>query len=99
VLPVSLFVHEFTAITFLFSHARYTLYQQLYRIQEDIACKKNSIALDRKCMDLRQKLTVPAQEYVAKLPSDVSNRIQDRDSTPNHPVKSEFLSSSYKTVP
>ena len=50
-------------------------------------------------MDLRRKLTVPAQEYVSKPPVNESTRTQDRDSTPNHPVKTEFLSASYKTVP
>lgn len=73
------------------SHDRYSLYQNLYRIQQDLECKKNSLALDKKCLDVRRKLTVPAEKYVADIPPDTFHRSVDRESTPMQLIKTEQL--------
>lgn len=53
------------------------LYKHLARLQADIACKANSMLLDTKCMDTRQKLTVPAEKFVPEVDtfSRTTNRI------------------------
>ncbi|NXX81683.1 TEKT2 protein, partial [Urocolius indicus] len=40
------------------------LSRQLHRIRTDSGYKANSLMLDKKCMDIRQKLRVPAQGFV-----------------------------------
>ncbi|XP_075460673.1 tektin-2 [Ascaphus truei] len=56
------------------------LYKHLARIQVDIKCKENSLSLDNKCMDTRQKLTVPADKCVQTL--DTFNRTTNRNLSP-----------------
>ncbi|KAM4698995.1 tektin-2 [Discoglossus pictus] len=56
------------------------LYKHLARIQVDIKCKENSLSLDNKCLDARQKLTVPAQKCVETL--DTFNRTTNRNLSP-----------------
>ncbi|XP_044527442.1 tektin-2 [Gracilinanus agilis] len=56
------------------------LYKHLARIQSDIACKSNSLMLDTKCMDIRRKLTVPAEKYVPEV--DTFNRTSNRTLSP-----------------
>ncbi|XP_068015030.1 tektin-2 isoform X2 [Melanerpes formicivorus] len=53
------------------------LYRQLYRIQTDLGCKANSLALDNKCMDSRRKLVVPAEKFVPEV--DTFNRTTNRE--------------------
>lgn len=74
-----------------FSHARDALYKNLYRIEEDLACKRNSLDLDRRCVDIRRKLIVPAETFVAQRPTDNFTRTQDRRSTPVSPIKTSQL--------
>ncbi|XP_042300905.1 tektin-2-like [Sceloporus undulatus] len=52
------------------------LYKDLYRIQEDIKIKSNSLSLDNKCIDGRRKLTVPAEKFVPEV--DTFNRTTNR---------------------
>ncbi|MEE6484282.1 hypothetical protein FKM82_013825 [Ascaphus truei] len=56
------------------------LYKHLARIQVDIKCKENSLSLDNKCMDTRQKLTLPADKCVRTL--DTFNRTTNRNLSP-----------------
>nr|XP_039257130.1 tektin-2-like [Styela clava] len=72
-------------------HARDALYKHLYRIEEDLACKRNSLDLDRRCVDVRRKLIVPAETFVAERPSDDFSRTQQRRSTPVSPIKTSQL--------
>ena len=74
-----------------YSQARYSLYQNLHRIQEDLACKRNSLKLDRQCLDVRRKLVVPAEKYVADRPTDSFKRTENRESTPSRPIKTAQL--------
>nr|CAB3266895.1 tektinB1 tektin B1 [Phallusia mammillata] len=68
-------------------HARDGLYKNLYRIEADLACKRNSLKLDNQCVDIRRKLVVPAEKYVAQQPRDTFKRTQGRHSTPTSPIK------------
>ncbi|KAI5946863.1 Tektin-2 [Manis javanica] len=56
------------------------LYKHLARLQADIACKANSMLLDTKCMDTRQKLTVPAEKFVPEV--DTFSRTTNRTLSP-----------------
>ncbi|XP_075054204.1 tektin-2 isoform X1 [Mixophyes fleayi] len=56
------------------------LYKHLARIEVDIKCKENSLNLDNKCMDTRQKLILPAEKYVATV--DTFNRTTNRNLSP-----------------
>lgn len=47
--------------------------------------------LDRKCLDVRRKLVVPAEKYVADRPTDTFKRTQGRESTPNFPIKTSQI--------
>lgn len=40
----------------IFRHALDGLYNNLHRINDDLALKNNSLDLDNKCMDVRKKL-------------------------------------------
>uniref|UniRef100_H2ZLS4 Tektin n=1 Tax=Ciona savignyi TaxID=51511 RepID=H2ZLS4_CIOSA len=72
-------------------HARDGLYKNLYRIEQDLACKRNSLKLDNQCVDVRRKLVVPAEKYVAERPRDSFTRTQGRESTPLNPIKTSQL--------
>jgi len=63
-------------------HARDGLYKNLYRIEQDLAVKRNSLKLDNACVDVRRKLVVPAEKYVAQSPEDSFKRTAGRESTP-----------------
>ncbi|XP_074073630.1 tektin-2 [Macrotis lagotis] len=56
------------------------VYKHLARLQADIACKSNSLMLDTKCMDIRRKLTVPAEKFVPEV--DTFNRTTNRTLAP-----------------
>ncbi|XP_063300548.1 tektin-2 [Pelobates fuscus] len=56
------------------------LYKHLARIEADIKTKENSLSLDNRCLDVRQKLTVPAEKYVQSL--DTFNRTTNRNLSP-----------------
>ncbi|XP_053313181.1 tektin-2 [Spea bombifrons] len=56
------------------------LCKQLARIEADVKSKENSLSLDNKCLDVRQKLTMPAEKYVATL--DTFNRTTNRNLSP-----------------
>lgn len=56
------------------------LYKHLARIEADIKCKENSLTLDKKCVDSRRKLTLPAGQYVASV--DTFNRTTNRHLSP-----------------
>jgi hypothetical protein len=45
----------------IFRHALDGLYNNLHRINDDLAQKNNSLDLDNKCMDVRQKLNTRPQ--------------------------------------
>uniref|UniRef100_A0A8C5LTR0 Tektin n=1 Tax=Leptobrachium leishanense TaxID=445787 RepID=A0A8C5LTR0_9ANUR len=62
------------------------LYKHLARIEADIKMKENSLSLDNKCLDVRRKLTVPAEKYVPTL--DTFNRTTNRNLSP---IKSSQL--------
>ncbi|XP_036603273.1 tektin-2 [Trichosurus vulpecula] len=52
------------------------LHKHRARIQADIACKSNSLLLDNKCIDIRRKLTIPAEKFVPEV--DTFNRTTNR---------------------
>ncbi|NWX48102.1 TEKT2 protein, partial [Steatornis caripensis] len=52
------------------------LYRQLQRIQTDCGYKANSLVLDKKCMESRRKLMVPASKFVPEV--DALNRPTNR---------------------
>ncbi|KAM8976497.1 tektin-2 [Pelodytes ibericus] len=54
--------------------------KHLARIEVDIKCKENSLNLDNKCLDVRRKLTLPAEKYTACL--DTFNRTTNRNLSP-----------------
>ncbi|XP_037005542.2 tektin-2 isoform X1 [Artibeus jamaicensis] len=56
------------------------LYKHLARLQADIACKANSMLLDTKCMDIRRKLTVPAEKFTPEV--DTFTRTTNRTMSP-----------------
>lgn len=56
------------------------LFKHLARIQADIACKTNTMLLDTKCMDIRRKLTVPAEKFVPEV--DTFTRTTNRTLSP-----------------
>lgn len=56
------------------------LQKHLARLQADIACKANSMLLDKRCMDTRRKLTVPAEKFVPEV--DTFNRTTNRTLSP-----------------
>ncbi|XP_054427526.1 tektin-2 [Pteronotus mesoamericanus] len=56
------------------------LYKHLARLQADIACKTNSMLLETKCMDIRRKLTVPAEKFVPEV--DTFTRTTNRTMSP-----------------
>ncbi|KAM3933286.1 tektin-2 [Leptodactylus fuscus] len=56
------------------------LYKHLARIEADIKCKENSLTLDKKCVDSRRKLTLPAGQYTATV--DTFNRTTNRHLSP-----------------
>lgn len=56
------------------------LCKHLARIQADIACKTNTMLLDTKCMDIRRKLTVPAEKFVPQV--DTFTRTTNRTLSP-----------------
>ncbi|EDL80456.1 rCG31050 [Rattus norvegicus] len=56
------------------------LFKHLARIQADIACKTNTMLLDTKCMDIRRKLTVPAEKFVPQV--DTFTRTTNRTLSP-----------------
>ncbi|KAM9369661.1 tektin-2 [Phaethornis superciliosus] len=56
------------------------LHRQLHRIQTDIGYKVNSLALDKKCMDCRRKLLVPAEKFTPEF--DTFNRTTNRAPSP-----------------
>ncbi|XP_063810542.1 tektin-2 [Pseudophryne corroboree] len=56
------------------------LYKHLARIQMDITCKENSLRLDNRCMDTRQKLILPSEKCVASV--DSFNRTTNRNLSP-----------------
>ncbi|XP_020015217.1 tektin-2 [Castor canadensis] len=56
------------------------LYKHLARLQAAIACKANSMLLDKKCMDTRRKLTVPAEKFVPQV--DTFTRTSNRPLSP-----------------
>ncbi|KAM5247158.1 tektin-2 [Ctenodactylus gundi] len=56
------------------------LHKHLARLQADIACKANSMLLDTKCMDVRRKLTVPAEKFVPQV--DTFTRTTNRTLNP-----------------
>ncbi|XP_068924297.1 tektin-2 isoform X2 [Petaurus breviceps papuanus] len=60
--------------------ALHTLHNHLARIRADIACKSNTLLLDKKCMDTRRKLTVPAEKFVPEV--DTFNRTTNRKLAP-----------------
>ncbi|NXX47893.1 TEKT2 protein, partial [Tricholaema leucomelas] len=53
------------------------LYRQLYRTQTDLGYKANSLVLDKKCVDSRRKLVVPAEKFVPEV--DTFNRTTNRE--------------------
>ncbi|KAM9035227.1 tektin-2 [Sarcophilus harrisii] len=67
---------------------RGSFYKHLARIQADIACKTNSLMLDSKCLDIRQKLTVPAEKFVPEV--DTFNRTTNRYLAPPKNQKQEL---------
>ena len=48
-------------VTFYYRHALDGLYNNLHRINDDLALKNNSLDLDNKCMDVRKKLQTRPQ--------------------------------------
>lgn len=62
------------------SDALDALYKHLARLQADIACKANSMLLDTKCMDIRRKLTVPAEKFTPEV--DTFTRTTNRTMSP-----------------
>ncbi|XP_034974208.1 tektin-2 [Zootoca vivipara] len=56
------------------------LYKHLDRIQANIVFKLNSLTLDNKCMDIRRKLTIPAEKFVPEV--DTFNRTTNRTLSP-----------------
>ncbi|CAH1255246.1 TEKT2 [Branchiostoma lanceolatum] len=66
--------------------ARDGLYRNLYRIEEDLACKTNSLTLDNRCMDVRQKLTSNLPDSIKT--QDSFNRTTNRALSP---IKSRQL--------
>jgi len=68
-------------------HARHALYQNLHRIEIDLDCKRNSLKLDRKCLDVRRQLCIPAARFVEQLPRDSFTRSYDPDSYPGYEAK------------
>jgi len=72
-------------------HARFALYQNLERIEKDLETKRNSLKLDRKSLDLRARLTVPAEKFVEQLPRDDFTRTFTDQSTTDAMVKLKQL--------
>lgn len=56
------------------------LHKHLARLQADITCKANSMLLDTKCMDIRRKLTLPAEKFVPEV--DTFTRTTNRTLSP-----------------
>ncbi|XP_019516157.1 PREDICTED: tektin-2 isoform X1 [Hipposideros armiger] len=56
------------------------LHKHLARLQTDITCKANSMLLDTKCMDIRRKLTLPAEKFVPEV--DTFTRTTNRTLSP-----------------
>ncbi|XP_006886506.1 PREDICTED: tektin-2 [Elephantulus edwardii] len=56
------------------------LYKHLAWLQADIACKANTMLLDTKCLDIRRKLTVPAEKFVPEV--DTFTRTTNRTLSP-----------------
>lgn len=56
------------------------LYKHLARIQEDIRVKENTLLQDNKCLDIRKKLTVPAEKFMPIV--DTFNRTTNRCLSP-----------------
>lgn len=71
--------------------ARFALYQNLERIEKDLETKRNSLKLDRKSLDLRARLTVPAEKFVEQLPRDDFTRTFTDQSTTDAMVKLKQL--------
>lgn len=72
-------------------HARHALYQNLHRIDLDLETKRNSLKIDRKCLDVRRRLTVPSNKFVEKLPRDDFNRSFTDQATTDAQVKLKQL--------
>jgi len=72
-------------------HARYALYQNLHRVEADIELKRHSLKLDRKSLDVRRRLKVPAEKFVETLPRDEFTRTFTDASTTDALVKLKQL--------
>jgi len=72
-------------------HARFALYQNLNRIEIDLELKRDSMKIDNKCMDIRRRLTVPAEKFVENLPRDHFTRTFTDQSTTDAMVKLKQL--------
>jgi len=55
-------------------HARYALYQNLHQIETDLECKRHSLLLDRRCLDIRRRLVIPSEQFVSQIEKDSFNR-------------------------
>nr|WQM43607.1 tektin 2 [Eurycea tynerensis] len=64
------------------------LYKHLARIQEDIRTKENSLLQDNKCLDIRRKLTVPAEKYMPTV--DTFSRTTNRNLSPQKSRQAEL---------